>query len=107
MLIQDQKASQHVVAYLIRPPVPEALFLTGGLLVVLIFVELGKEFADGLQVGPAISIEYGSIRGIVQAAKFEDVARHLARIMESVASLRETFVVPDHERGPEVIVRLA
>ena len=108
LLIQDQQPSQHVVAYLVRPAVPEALLLRAGFLIVLVFiVELGEEVADGLEVGPAISIEHGAVHGIVQAAQFDDVIGHLAGVVEAVVGLRQAFVVPDHQRGTEVVVGLA
>ena len=49
LLIQNQKSSQHIVAYFVRPSVSEALLLAGGFLIVLVFiVELGEEVTDGL-----------------------------------------------------------
>ena len=87
LLIQDQQPGQHVVADFVRPAIAEALLLAGGLFFVFFLVEFGEEVADGLEVGPAVGIEYGAVHGIVQAAQFDDVARHFAGVVEAVVGL--------------------
>ena len=50
--------------------------------------------------------ENSSIRFCVQFAKPSDVPVVLVAIMEEIVCLREPFSVLDHERCPEIVLRL-
>ena len=103
--VQRDQPREHLVTDLVGPAIAIRLLLVAPLLLVDLVVE--QELALGRDVVPAVGGEDGAVHLGVQLAQPLDVRVGLVGIVEAVVGLRQALVVADHQRGAELVVRLA
>src|SRR5262249_1956466 len=103
--VQLEQAGQDLGLDLIRPAVAPRLLLVAPLLLVDLVVE--EKLAVSVDVRPTVSRKDSVVYGGVQVAQLQNVGSTLFGVMEPVVGLGQALIVPDHERGAEVVVSLA
>jgi hypothetical protein len=105
LFVEDEQSGKDIIPDLLRPPeaVPLAAWATVFVFVPFI-LELRDEFAAGSDIGPTISVQNGTIHGVVQLTESWNLCALGFRVVEPTVDCGEALVPTLHYVGTEFVV---